>query len=313
MTKFIVGRSLRAFVIFMIATIVVFFGLRVAPGSVEDALINPAFRAAGSATLVENLQARLGLDKPLMLQYLIFLKNLVTLDLGISLISAKPISDIIKDAGLNTLALAGAATFLTYTLAIPLGILAAWKRNSPLDQGAMLIAVLGMGIPNFFLAILLIQWFAVDLGWLPVAGSGSFEHIVLPAAVLAAESVAINLRMMRSSLLEQLGQDYIRTLHAKGLSPRRIVTVHAVRNALPPVIALGGLLLRNLLAFTLIVEVIFRWPGLGSQIVDAVLKNDFTLAQVLSVLLILAVIFFNLLADVAHQLVDPRVRERARS
>lgn len=313
MTRFILGRSFRAFIILMIATLVVFFGLRVAPGSVEDALINPAFRAAGSASLLENLQARLGLDKPLLLQYVIFLKNLATLDLGISLISAKPISDIIKDAGLNTLMLAGAATFLTYTLAIPLGILAAWKRNSPLDQTAMFIAVLGMGIPNFFLAILLIQWFAVDLGWLPVAGSGSFRHIILPAAVLAAESIAINLRMMRSALLEQLGQDYIRTLHAKGLSPRRIVTVHGVRNALPPVIALGGLLLRNLLAFTLIVEVIFRWPGLGSQIVDAVLKNDFTLAQVLSVLLILAVIFFNLLADVAHQLVDPRVRERARS
>ncbi len=313
MTRFILGRSFRAFIILMIATLVVFFGLRVAPGSVEDALINPAFRAAGSASLLENLQARLGLDKPLLLQYVIFLKNLATLDLGISLISAKPIADIVKDAGLNTLMLAGAATFLTYTLAIPLGILAAWKRNSPLDQGAMLIAVLGMGIPNFFLAILLIQWFAVDLGWLPVAGSGGFKHIILPAAVLAAESIAINLRMMRSSLLEQLGQDYIRTLHAKGLSPRRIVTVHGVRNALPPVIALGGLLLRNLLAFTLIVEVIFRWPGLGSQIVDAVLKNDFTLAQVLSVLLILAVIFFNLLADVAHQLVDPRVRERARS
>ncbi len=313
MAKFIVRRSLRAFVILIIATVVVFFGLRVAPGSVEDALVNPAFRAAGAASLVENLKERLGLDRPLSLQYFIFLKNLVTLDLGLSLISAKPISDIIQDAGLNTLKLAAAATFLTYTLAIPLGILAAWKRNSPLDQGAMLIAVLGMGVPNFFLAILLIQWFAVDLGWLPVAGSGGFKHIILPAVVLAAESVAINLRIMRSSLLEQLGQDYIRTLHAKGLPPWRIVTIHGVRNALPPVIALGGLLLRNLLAFTLIVEVIFRWPGLGSQIVDAVLKRDFTVAQVLSVLLILAVIFFNLLADIGHQMVDPRVRERARA
>lgn len=312
MTKFIVYRSLRSFVILIVASLVIFFGLRVAPGDVEDAVLNPIFATEGLG-LVENLRERLDLDKPLTTQYFFFVERMTTGDLGISFVSGKPISGLIGDAALNTLKLALAATLLTYLTAIPLGILAAWKRNSALDSGAMFITVLGMGIPNFFLAVLLIELFAVQLEWLPVAGDESLKHIVLPAVVLAAEAIAINMRLMRSSLLDQLGQDYIRTLRAKGITERRIVWVHAFRNALPPVIALAGVMLRNLLAFTLIVEVIFRWPGLGSQIVNAILENDFTYAQVLSLLLVIAVIFFNLLADIGHQMVDPRVREATRS
>lgn len=297
MTRFIVGRSIRAVIILVIASVVIFYGLRVAPGDLE---------------LLPNARERLGLDKPLATQYFFFVERLVTGDLGVSFVFGKPIEGLIGDAALNTLKLAGAATLLTYAIAIPLGVLAAWKRNSPLDLGAVLIAVLGMGIPNFFLAILLIELFAVELDWLPVAGDETIKHLILPAVVLAAEAIAINMRMMRSSLLEQLNQDYVRTLRAKGISESRIVWVHAFRNALPPVIALTGVMLRNLLAYTLIVEVIFRWPGLGSQLVDAVRENDFSYAQVLSLLLVLAVIFLNLLADIAHQYVDPRVRAASR-
>jgi ABC-type dipeptide/oligopeptide/nickel transport system permease component len=192
-------------------------------------------------------------------------------------------------------------------------VLAAWKRNTSWDQSTMLLAVLGMGIPNFFLAILLIQLFGIWLKWLPVAGSDDPSNIVLPAVVLAAEAMAVNLRLVRSSVLEELSRDYVRTLYAKGLKEWRIMWIHALRNALPPVIALAGIMLRTLLGYTLIVEVIFRWPGLGATLVNAVLQRDYSVAQVLALLLTFLVIIFNLLADIGQQLVDPRVRERAQA
>jgi len=208
----------------------------------------------------------------------------------------------------KTLELGGAAVLLTYLIAIPLGIIAAWRRNSPLDHVSMAIAVLGMGIPNFFLAILLIHFFSIKLTWLPAAGSGGLRFLVLPAIVLAAQAIAVNLRMVRSSVLEQLSRDYVRTLRAKGLPEWRIVSVHAFRNALPPILALAGVMMRDLLAYTMIVEVIFRWPGLGYQLVQSILGRDYPTAQTLALLLTGAVVFFNLLADLGQRWADPRVR-----
>jgi peptide/nickel transport system permease protein len=309
MGRFLVRRSLYAVLLLFIASVIIFYGLRVAPGNPGDVLLNPLNRIG----LIEGLRHRLYLDKPLLDQYLIFMGNLFSGHPGVSLYSGEPITTIIAQAGLNTLKLALAAAFLTYLTAIPLGVLAAWKRNTTVDQGTMLLAVLGMGVPNFFLAILLIQVFGVWLRWLPIAGSEGATTIVLPAVVLAAEAIAINLRLVRSSVLEELGRDYVRSLYAKGLPEWRILWVHALRNALPPVIALAGIMLRTLLGYTLIVETIFRWPGLGFQLVDAILKRDYSVAQVLALLLTFAVIVLNLLADVGQQVVDPRVRERARA
>jgi peptide/nickel transport system permease protein len=192
-------------------------------------------------------------------------------------------------------------------------VLAAWHRNKPSDQLVRFLAVLGMGLPNFFLAVLLIQLFAVELRWLPVAGPGGLRHLTLPAVVLCVEALALNMRLMRSAVLEELSQDYIRTLRAKGLTEGRIVWVHALRNALTPVVALAGVILPTLLGYTLIVETIFRYEGLGYQLVQGIIKRDYALAQTLALLLTATVILFNFLADVAHQLIDPRVRERARA
>lgn len=309
MTKFIVHRTVRALIILAVASLVIFLSLRVAPGSVESSVLNPVFASEGY--LLQNLQERLGLDKPLPVQYGLFVKNIVTGNLGVSLVSARPIAEIIGEAAGNTLKLAAAAALLTYGIAIPLGVLAAYKRNSIIDHGSMILAVLGMGIPNFFLAILLIQLFSIRLEWLPVAGHDTLKHLILPAVVLAAESLAITLRLQRSSLLEELGREYVRTLRAKGLPEWRIVWIHTLRNSLPPVMALGGVIMRTLLGYTLIVEIIFRWPGLGSQLVDSILKRDYTLAQVLALFLTVAVVFFNLLADIGQQVVDPKIREQA--
>ncbi len=312
MRKFVLRRFAFAILLLLISSLVIFYGLRVAPGSVETQLSNPA-NSVNTIFLIPELRKHLGLDKPLPLQYLIFMKNLLKGDPGFSLVNGSPNAKIIASAGVNTLKLAGAATLLTYLIAIPLGLLAAWRRNSLVDQGSRFLAVLGMGIPNFFLAVLLIQLFAIKLKWLPVAGAGGLNHLVLPAVVLSAEAIAINLRMVRASVLEELGKDYVRSLRARGLPEWRVVSLHAFRNALPPVFALAGVMLRGLLAYTMIVEVIFRWPGLGYQLVQSILQRDYTLAQVLSLMLTFAVILFNFLADVGQQYADPRVREGVRT
>jgi ABC-type dipeptide/oligopeptide/nickel transport system permease component len=309
MAAFILRRFIYALILLFVASILIFYGLRVAPGDVTAAIVS----ATGTEVLKENIREQLGLNEPLATQYFVFVKNAVTGDPGSSLVNGAKISEVIKDSGANTLKLGIAALILTYALAIPFGVLAAWRRNSSADQGVRFLAVLGMGIPNFFLAVLLIQYFAVDLGWFPVAGPGGVHHLLLPAIVLAMESMAINMRLMRSSMLDELSKDYVRTLHAKGLSTRRVIWVHGLRNALVPVIAFAGVVLPLILGYTLIVEVIFRYEGLGFQLVQSIQKRDYALAQTLALLFTALVIFSNFLADVAHQFVDPRVRERTRT
>jgi peptide/nickel transport system permease protein len=305
----ILRRLLYALVLRFVASILIFYGLRVAPGDVTAAIVS----ATGTEVLKESIREQLGLNEPLATQYFVFVKNVFTGDPGSSLVNGAKISEVIQEAGGNTLKLGLAALVLTYALAIPFGVLAAWRRNSPLDQGVRLIAVLGMGIPNFFLAVLLIEYFAVDFGWFPVAGPGGLSHVILPAIVLAMESMAINMRLMRSSMLEELSKDYVRTLHSKGVSAARVVWIHGLRNALVPVVAFIGVVLPLILGYTLIVEVIFRFEGLGFQLVQSIQKRDYALAQTLALLFTALVIFSNFLADIGHQLIDPRVRERART
>ena len=308
MVRFIFRRFLYALLLLFVASVLIFYGLRVAPGDVTAAIVS----VTGTEVLINDVKERLGLNKPLPAQYFIFVKNAVSGDPGSSLVNGAKITDVIKDSGAKTLKLGFSALVLVYVLAIPLGLLAAWWRNRGFDQGARLLAVLGMGIPNFFLAVLLIQLFAVNLKWLPVAGPGGFKHIALPAVVLAMESMAVNMRLMRASTLEELSKDYVRTLKAKGLAGRRILWVHALRNSLVPVVALAGVTIPLVLGYTLIVEVIFRYEGLGFQLVQSIQKRDYALAQTLALLFTAIVILSNFLADVAHQLIDPRIRERAR-
>jgi ABC-type dipeptide/oligopeptide/nickel transport system permease component len=309
MAKFIVQRAIYSFVLMVIASVFVFYGLRVTPGSVVDKLTTDWNRE----TLGPILRERFHLDEPVPVQYVLFMNNILHGDPGTSLVTGKPILDTIAESGGRTLVLGAAGALLTYAIAIPLGVIAAARRNSIFDQGSMLLSVLGMGIPNFFFALILIQFFAIQLRWLPSAGDQTFAHLIMPAVVLSAEAIALNVRLMRSSLLEELNRDYIRTLRAKGVRERRILWVHAFRNALPPVIALAGVLLRTLVGYTLIVEVIFRWPGLGSKLVNAIIARDYPLAQVLALLLTAAVLLFNFLADIGQRWADPRVREEART
>jgi peptide/nickel transport system permease protein len=304
MTSFVAKRIVYTVVVMVIASIAIFYALRVAPGDPVNAILNPtAIEQARAA-----LRARLGLDLPVWEQYFVYVKHVFQGDFGNSLLTGKTIPELVGSYGLRSLALAGTALLLAYGIAIPLGVLAAVRRNSIWDQLSMFLANLGMGIPSFWLALLLILLFGATLHWLPIEGSGDVRHLVLPAVVLAAESLAVTMRLMRSSMLEQLGQDYIRTLRAKGLKPRRIIWVHAARNALIPIITLTGLRIGWLIGYAVIVETVFRWPGLGYLLVDSVIRRDYPVAQGLSLLLTLTVLFANLLANIAYAVVDPRIR-----
>ena len=290
----VVARRLGyALLLLILSSVLVFGGLSAAPGDVP---VSPVERE------------RLGLDRPVAVQYLLFLRNLFTGDPGSSLVNGAEISTIIRNSGANTLRLGLAAAILVYVLAIPLGVIAAVRRNSPADYGVRAFTAAAMGVPQFFLAILLIQLFGVKLKWLPVAGTGGLDHLALPAIVLALESVAINLRLVRSSLLEEVSKDYIRALRARGIAEARITWIHALRNALVPIIAYAGVTIPLLLGTTVIVEVMFRFPGLGYQLVQSVLNRDYFLASTLALMFTALVIACNLLANVAHRLVDPRVR-----
>jgi oligopeptide/dipeptide ABC transporter ATP-binding protein len=292
------GRIGRLVVLLAISSVIVFAGLSATPT-----------RTALSPAQAE----RLGLDKPVAAQWVLYARNLLSGDPGNSLVSGAPIGSIVKTSGANTLKLSLAALVLVYALAIPLGIAAAWRRDRPADQLIRVFAIVASGIPNFFLALLLVQLFAVDLGWLPVAGPGGFAHLVLPATVLALESLAINVRLMRSSILDQTGREYVRTLRAKGLPDRRVIWIHALRNALPPVVALAALTVPLVLGYTLVVEVIFRYEGLGYQLVQAILNRDYILGTTLALLLMTVVLLCSRLADAAQRRLDPRTRPAAAS
>jgi ABC-type dipeptide/oligopeptide/nickel transport system permease component len=306
MTGYILRRLLYTIVVMVIASIAIFYTLRVAPGDPVNAILNPTAMEEARAAL----RARLGLDLPVWQQYFVYLKHIFTGDFGESLLSGKSIPELIGSYGLRSFVLAGTALLIAYGIAIPLGVLAAVRHNSIWDQISMFIANLGMGIPSFWLALLLILLFGATLHWLPIEGSGDVRHLVLPAFVLSVESLAVTMRLMRSSMLEQLGQDYVRTLRAKGLRRRRIIWLHAVRNALIPIISLTGLRIGWLIGYAVIVETVFRWPGLGYLLVDSVIRRDYPVAQGLSLLLTLTVLLANLLANIGYAVVDPRIRKQ---
>jgi peptide/nickel transport system permease protein len=304
------GRQLAYTVPVMVAaSVLVFYSLRVAPGDPVNAVLSPLAQEEARSALRE----RLGLDQPVWQQYFVYIGNVFQGDFGTSLLNGNSVGSLLVEFGKRTALLAGLALLLTYLVAIPLGVLAAVKRNTIWDQGASLIGNLGMAIPNFWLALLLILLFGVNLAILPVGGSGSASHLVLPVIVLSLEGMAVTMRVTRSSMLEQLSQDYIRTLRAKGLSAWRIVWVHGLRNALIPVISLAGLRFGWLLGYTLIVEVVFRWPGVGFLLVDSVIRRDYPVAQTLSLVLTVTVVLGNFLANVLYGAVDPRIRAGARS
>ena len=306
MGRYLLGRSLYTLIVIFAASIVIFWTLRLSPGTPEDTIHQPV-RAEEA---IRAFREEHGLNDPVYVQYANFLGDVFLHgDLGTSIANNKPVSDLIGEFGKNTAILVSAGALVIVLLAVPLGVIAAVKRDTWIDRGIMGFAALGMGVPNFILALFLILIVGIELDLLPISGKGGIKHLILPVAVLAAEGVAVMLRLMRASMLEQLEQDYIRTLRAKGLSRTRIIWQHALRNALLPIVSLTALQVAALVGYTFVVEIIFRWPGISRLLIDSTLDRDYPVALVITLLFTMTVILANFAANVAYAIVDPRIRQ----
>jgi peptide/nickel transport system permease protein/oligopeptide transport system permease protein len=257
---------------------------------------------------VAQMRAQLHLDEPVLKQYGRFVVNAARGDLGTSIRSRRPVSTEIGENVGSTAQLAVASMAVAIALGVPLGLMAALFRSSWFDAGSMIVALLGVSMPSFWLGLLMIVAFSLHLGWFPATGGGDLWHLVLPAVTLGMIASAIIARLTRSSMLEVLGQDYVRTARAKGLAWWGVVVRHALKNALIPVITIFGLQFGNLLAGAVIVETVFSRPGLGRLIVGGILAKDFPLVQGTVLFVATAYVLINVLVDIAYAFVDPRIR-----
>ena len=312
MARYVAQRLAEAVPVLLLASVLVFSILHLVPGDPIDAMIGAASFGVGDRTaqeqLVAQLREQLGLNDPLPLQYLRRLWNATHLDLGESFIRHQPVMKLIGDRLPSTVELAGAALVLSVSLGVVLGLLAAVKRNSPIDRLVMLFSLGGVSIPSFFFAILLILLFSVTLGLVPATGSGSLDRLILPALVLGYEGTGLIARLTRASLLDVLGREYVRTAHAKGLAPRSVLLGHAMRNALIPVVTIVGLQLGRLLAGSVIVETIFARQGIGQLAIDSIIAKDYPVVQGVILLTATTYVIANLLVDVSYGFINPRIR-----
>jgi len=335
MIGFLLRKLLVIVPTFIGITIVAFGFVRILPG-------DPIMLMAGERGLTPErhaqLMAQFGFDRPLWVQYFDFLGNIFHGDIGLSLVTKKPVLQEFATLFPATIELAVCAILIAALIGIPLGVLAAAKRGSWFDQISMSIALTGYSMPIFWWGLLLIIVFSGTLGWTPVAGriglmyyfpdatgfmlidslrsgqKGAFvsalRHLILPSIVLATIPMAVLARQARSAMLEVLGEDYVRTARAKGLAPKRIVGMHAFRNALIPIVTTLGLQIGGLLTGAILTETIFSWPGIGKWMVDSISRRDYPVVQGGLLMIALVVMSVNLIVDMLYALINPRIRHR---
>ncbi|HUY99926.1 MAG TPA: ABC transporter permease [Thermomicrobiaceae bacterium] len=303
MLQYVVRRLLLS-VLVVFGVSLVSFGLMFLSGDPASALAGDNWTRAQ----IDEFRHQMGFDRPWYVQYGEFVAHAVRGNFGTSLRQHRPVFELLMERMPATLELTGSAFLLSLCLSIPIGILSAARRNSVYDRAAMLFALAGQSMPVFWVGTMLILIFAVRLQWLPVAGRGGLDHLILPAIALGLFPVARNARVVRSSMLEVLGADYVRTARAKGLPGSRVLLRHAFKNALLPVVTLFGLDIGYLLSGAVITESIFAWPGVGRLTVDAVLGKDLPLVEAAVVVLAGGFVLINLLVDLLYGVLDPRVR-----
>jgi ABC-type dipeptide/oligopeptide/nickel transport system permease component len=257
---------------------------------------------------VTQLRSRLGLDRPIYVQYARFMRNAVVGDLGISLRTNQPVSRVITERMPATFELAGAAMIVALVMAIPLGVIAAVRAGTPIDHAATTLALVGLSMPTFWLGPLLAIVFSVMLGWFPVSGRATLANLVLPAITLGAPLAAVLARMTRASVLEELRELYVLAARARGVSRARSILRHAFRNSLIPIVTVLGLQLGSVLTGAVITETIFAWPGVGRLLIQSISARDYPAVQGCVLLIALTYVSTNLLVDVAYGFLDPRIR-----
>lgn len=304
MTSYILKRLLGLLPTLLIVAVLVFLFVHMLPG-------DPARLAAGvdaSPETVELVRQDLGLDKPMPQQFLNFFVNIVQGDFGHSLRSKRPVSTEIAERFMPTLLLTITSMVWAVIFGMVIGIVSAVYRNQWPDRIGMTLAVSGISFPAFALGMLLMQVFSVQLGWLPTVGADSWRHYILPSLTLGAAVAAVMARFTRSSFIEVIQEDFVRTARAKGVSEKWVVLKHCLRNALIPVVTMMGLQFGFLLGGSIVVEAVFNWPGLGRLLVDAIEMRDYPIIQTLVLLFSLEFILINLVVDVLYGFINPTIR-----
>ncbi|NIS75402.1 MAG: ABC transporter permease subunit [Deltaproteobacteria bacterium] len=304
MGKYILKRLLSLIpVVFGVVT-AVFLLAHLIPGDPVDIMLGEMAQPAQK----EELRKYLKLDLPLHVQYLEYLKGLSSGDMGSSIRSQKPVTDEIMTRFPATLELAIASIIVAILISFPAGILSALKKDTSLDHGSLLFSLIGLSMPNFWLGPLLILIFSIKLDLLPVSGREGFFHIILPALTMGLGMAAILTRLIRSSMLDELTQDYVRTAVAKGVTKKRVVLLHILKNSMIPVLTVLGLQFGALLAGSIITETIFSWPGIGRLTINAINSRDYPLVQGCVLFIALFYVLVNLVTDLVYALFDPRIR-----
>jgi peptide/nickel transport system permease protein len=314
MGAYILKRLLSAIPVLLGITVIVFLIMAMIPGDPATAILG----SYATPENVEKLNRDLGLDKPLVQRYFIWLGNMLTGDLGRSFSLNRPVLDEILDRFNATLVLAGVSFVLASVLGILAGVVSAARQYGVADKLITFTVIIGISVPSFFLGMMMILLFAVNLRWLPVSGMYAIygggdlpdllRHLIMPASALAVVATGVIARLSRSAMLEVLRQDYIRTARAKGVDERRVIMGHALRAAMVSIIPVLGIQAGFVLSGSVYIEMVFQWPGVGRMLVDAILKRDLLLVQGGVVFVAAAYVFFNIVVDVAQSLLDPRIK-----
>jgi ABC-type dipeptide/oligopeptide/nickel transport system permease component len=304
MHRYLIRRLLLTIPVLLGVATLVFSLIHFIPGDPAQAMLGEE----AAPEDVAQLRARLGLDRPLLVQYGSFLQGLAHGDLGVSLRNDQPVLQQIVERMPATAELAFASMAVAVIIALPLGIIAAVWRGTAVDYGAMTLSLVGISIPNFWLGPLLAIVFAVELGWLPVGGRGTFAHLVLPAVTLGTSLTAILARMTRASLLEELREPYVLAARAKGVSRTRAILHHAFRNSLIPIVTILGLQFGVVLTGAVITETIFAWPGIGRLLIQSISFRDYPTVQGCVLLIAVTYVGVNLITDLTYGFLDPRIR-----
>ncbi len=304
MTAYLAKRLLFAIPVLIATALLVFLALQLSPGDPVDVLVSPI----APESVRQRVRTELGLDKPLAVQFFIYMGNLARGNLGTSILNKRPVIELLKEKLPITAELGLAAFLLQYIIAVPLGAIAAINRNSIIDWFSMIMALIGVSMPDFWLGLILILFFAVTLKWLPPTGYGGIDKLILPALALGLPRVGRIARITRSSMLEVIGQDYVRTARAKGLAEHVVVFRHIMRNSLIPIISLMGLDLGYIIGGSVVIENVFARPGIGNMMLQSIYSRDFPVLQGCMFVLAFAIILGNIFADLLYALVDPRIR-----
>ena len=320
MTRYVIRRLLQAIPLLFAISVLTFAIVEIAPGDAAQMYIDPDKGA--DPEYIQRVRESLGLDQPVYVRYGAWLARTLSGDLGFSFRTRRPAALEIGDRLPNTLLLGGASLALSLVIAIPIGVISALRRYTLLDYVLSTLALVGISVPVFWVALLLVQVFSIQLNWFPAVGMHSvrenyegwaavldvLHHMILPTVVLSLAQTASWSRYQRSALLEVLGQDYIRTARAKGATERRVIGLHALRNSLIPMVTLIGLSVPTIVTGAFITETIFAWPGMGRLGVESINGRDYPIIMAVTMLSALLIVAGNLFADIAYAWVDPRIR-----